>query len=244
MSCLRTYVSILYCCNCWYNYECTCIFVIASWGTLIGIKYIVLYCIVLYCIVSINFQLYVKYTVYNCFSFDYCIVCLSIYDFWLPFCYLQHVWPMVISARSLLCMGVYVPCGHDDLHPRPFIGLWWHKPNIIFRVFQPRYLRQLLRSQEGFHSGQLLYKSRFLSLRHPTQISLVVKILLKVTINTNKPKQLEHALKSDSTHHFFRNACTKSGSLRFSQFSGCWLILSVYIIMSFDFPFVRLFGVR
>jgi hypothetical protein len=31
-----------------------------------------------------------------------------------------------------------------------------------------------------------------------------------------------------------------SGSLRFSQFSGCWLILSVYIIMSFDFPFVRL----
>jgi hypothetical protein len=37
----------------------------------------------------------------------------------------------------------------------------------------------------------------------------------------------------------FRNACTKSGSLRFSQFSGCWLILSVYILMSFDFPFVR-----
>ena len=28
-------------------------------------------------------------------------------------------------------------------------------------------------------------------------------------------------LKSDSTHHFFRNACTKSGSLRFSQFSDC-----------------------
>ena len=42
----------------------------------------------------------------------------------------------------------------------------------------------------------------------------------------------------------FRNACTKSGSLQFSQFSGCWLILSVYIFMSFDFPFVRLFGVR
>jgi hypothetical protein len=46
------------------------------------------------------------------------------------------------------------------------------------------------------------------------------------------------ALKSDSTHHFCRNACTKSGSLRFSQFSGCWLILSVYILMSFDFPFI------
>ena len=26
------------------------------------------------------------------------------------------------------------------------------------------------------------------------------------------------ALKSDSTHHFFRNVCTKSGSLRFSVF--------------------------
>ena len=25
-------------------------------------------------------------------------------------------------------------------------------------------------------------------------------------------------IKSDSSHHFFRNACTKSGSLRFSQF--------------------------
>jgi hypothetical protein len=32
--------------------------------------------------------------------------------------------------------------------------------------------------------------------------------------------------------------------MQISQFSGCLLILSVYIIMSFDFPFVRLFGVR
>jgi hypothetical protein len=44
------------------------------------------------------------------------------------------------------------------------------------------------------------------------------------------------AVKSDSTHHFFGNACIKSGSLRFSQFSGCWLILSVYILISFYFP--------
>jgi hypothetical protein len=29
------------------------------------------------------------------------------------------------------------------------------------------------------------------------------------------------ALKSDSTHHFFRNDCIKSESSRFSQFSGC-----------------------
>ena len=63
------------------------------------------------------------------------------------------------------------------------------------------------------------------------------------TLSRNERGRFD-ALKSDSTYHFFRNACTKSGSLQFSQFSGCWLILSVYILMSFDFPFVRLFGVR
>jgi hypothetical protein len=53
-------------------------------------------------------------------------------------------------------------------------------------------------------------------------------------------------IKSMSFHYFllYFPYLFKSGSLRFSQFSGCWLILSVYIIMSFDFPFVRLFGVR
>ena len=40
------------------------------------------------------------------------------------------------------------------------------------------------------------------------------------TLNRNESGRFG-ALKSDSTHHFFRNACTKSGSLRFSQFSGC-----------------------
>ena len=67
--------------------------------------------------------------------------------------------------------------------------------------------------------------------------------MLKETLSRNERGRFG-AFKSDSTHHFFRNTCTKSGSLRFSQFSGCWLILSVYILMSFDFPFVRLFGVR
>jgi hypothetical protein len=41
-----------------------------------------------------------------------------------------------------------------------------------------------------------------------------------VPLNRNESGRFG-ALKSDSTHHFFRNACTKSGSLRFSQFSGC-----------------------
>jgi hypothetical protein len=34
--------------------------------------------------------------------------------------------------------------------------------------------------------------------------------------------EIEPDIVSDSTHHFFRNACTKSGSLRFSQFSGAF----------------------
>jgi hypothetical protein len=55
-----------------------------------------------------------------------------------------------------------------------------------------------------------------------------------LTLSRNESRRFG-ALKSDSTHHFYRHACTKSES-QFSQFSGCWLILFVYIIMSFDFP--------
>jgi hypothetical protein len=73
--------------------------------------------------------------------------------------------------------------------------------------------------------------------------TLYLPVLSTETLSRNERGRFG-ALKSYSTHHFFRNACTKSGSWRFSQFSGCWLILSVYILMSFDFPFVRLFGVR
>jgi hypothetical protein len=37
-------------------------------------------------------------------------------------------------------------------------------------------------------------------------------------------------LKSDSTHHFFRNACTKSGSLRFHSFLVFdWFCLFIYL---------------
>ena len=40
-------------------------------------------------------------------------------------------------------------------------------------------------------------------------------------------------LKSDSTHHFFRNACTKSVSLRFSQFS--WLLTDFVCLYAYVF---------
>jgi hypothetical protein len=52
------------------------------------------------------------------------------------------------------------------------------------------------------------------------------------------------SVKSDSTHHFFGNACTKLGSLRFSQFSDCYMIFSVGWLMIFAFSFGRLVGVR
>ena len=39
-------------------------------------------------------------------------------------------------------------------------------------------------------------------------------------LNRNESERFG-AVKSDEIQHFFRNARTKSGQLRFSQFSGC-----------------------
>ena len=75
--------------------------------------------------------------------------------------------------------------------------------------------------------------------------SIVIKTVI-VTAGTFEPLWSGRfgALKSYSADYFFRYARTKSRSLRFSQFSGCWLILSVYKLMSFECSFGRLFGVR
>ena len=54
---------------------------------------------------------------------------------------------------------------------------------------------------------------------NPNYRSENLKVNLE-TLSRNKRGRFG-ALKSDSTHHFLRNSCTKSGSLRFSQFSGC-----------------------
>jgi hypothetical protein len=77
-------------------------------------------------------------------------------------------------------------------------------------------------------------------IRYGSSTSFYYKYYLPVSYESGR----FGALRSDSTHHFFRNACTKSGSLWFSQFSGSWLILSVYILMSFDFPFVRVYVIN
>jgi hypothetical protein len=81
-----------------------------------------------------------------------------------------------------------------------------------------------------------------LVIRRETLLKVITSVISRYN-NLPTHFTVSGTLKSDSTHHFFRNACTKSGSLRFSQFSDCWLLLSVYIILSFDFPFVRLFRV-
>jgi hypothetical protein len=116
------------------------------------------------------------------FSFGHCVVCPSIYRFWLP-------------------------------------------PFGIFKLFL--YLSDKKKRTEISNQTDTLYKLNSCKL-FGDELILFLRIHL-IWIMKRKLK------------HF---TSTKSGSLRFSQFSGCWLILSVYILMSFDFPFVRLLGVR
>ena len=54
-----------------------------------------------------------------------------------------------------------------------------------------------------------------------TILPILFLYLNTVIVNRNESGKFG-ALKFDSTHHFFRNACTKSGRvITFSQFSGC-----------------------
>ena len=84
-------------------------------------------------------------------------------------------------------------------------------------------------------------------------IGFVIRVTRQVLLAEQKRLSIPEVspLLYMSLHISVRDVCSDclvntisglSGSLRFSQFSGCWLVLSVYIIMSFDFPFVRLFG--
>jgi hypothetical protein len=102
----------------------------------------------------------------------------------------------------------------------------------------------------SYHCWMILILTQ-LEFRHILCVRVLVNDALKCEKNTVEFPNPNHngsgrfgAVKSDSTHHFFGNAWTKLGPLRFSQFSGCWLILSVYWLMSFAFSFGRLLGVR
>jgi hypothetical protein len=64
---------------------------------------------------------------------------------------------------------------------------------------------------------------------HYMKMHRLLSSLQRRPLNRNESGRFG-ALKSDSTHHFFRNACTKSGSLRFSVFRLLsWLPYLYYI---------------
>jgi hypothetical protein len=72
----------------------------------------------------------------------------------------------------------------------------------------------------------LWYISSMIYIEYGTALTTILPILFLylntviVTAGTFERNESGRfgAIKSDSTHHFFRNACTKSGSLRFPSF--------------------------
>jgi len=73
-------------------------------------------------------------------------------------------------------------------------------------------------------SGATCFTCRLVSVNE-NKYNPVFKYIKTVFIITEPLNRNESGrfgtVKSDSTHHFFGNGCIKSGSLRFSQFSGC-----------------------
>ena len=100
----------------------------------------------------------------------------------------------------------------------------------------------------SYHCWMILILTQ-LVFRHILCVRVLVNDVLKYEKNTVEFPNPNHngsgrfvAVKSDSTHHFFGNAWTKPGPLRFSQFSGCWLILSVYWVLPFPLEDCSVFG--
>jgi hypothetical protein len=108
----------------------------------------------------------------------------------------QQVYEAQIQVPSCNSIFKAVHTTEDNIHTLRWVAL------IVWSVCSP------------------VHRSRWggLSVWHPCEPALQWQ---PEPLNRNESGRLG-ALKSDSTHHFFRNACTKSGSLRFSQFSGCW----------------------
>ena len=72
-------------------------------------------------------------------------------------------------------------------------------------------------------------------------LNTITLILYQLNFNRNGSGRFG-AVKSDSTHNFFGNACTKSVPL---QFSPVFRLLNDFVcwLMNFAFPIGRLFGV-
>jgi hypothetical protein len=157
-------------------------------------------------------------------------VCLYNYEFWLSLC-------KIVRGAVILLLPLLVDC--------LFLDIWVVIYSIVcFLISESSYIRLSI----SWYLGRRLDDCLFLDIW--VDIYLIVYFLisgwplsrLSITLSRNESGRFG-ALKSDTTHNFFRNACIKLGSLRFLHLFGCCLIYSVYLIMCFDFPFVRLFGV-
>ena len=103
-----------------------------------------------------------------------------------------------------------------DLNPRPQAVLFNRLISSVFHKTLSKYTPKNSRLHFSFKIYSLKDISNF---RCSNQKIITLNVLLDDMDDIHCITLL--SLKSDSTHHFFRNACTKSGSLRFSQFSGC-----------------------
>ena len=142
--------------------------------------------------------------------------------------YVYNTHNVIISTLSYSSVIIYI-CKH------------WHRNKNTMNIYSILFFTfislMLLQNNVPWHSS---YTQFFINR------TLLLKYLFSSNaMSGNKFQNMTFSssgLTSEKIINFTSD--TKSGSLRFSQFSGCWLILSVYILMSFDFPFVRLFGVR
>jgi hypothetical protein len=127
---------------------------------------------------------------------------------------------------------------------RSYIREARHK-HVPLPAYQPKHVTR--KSSSNVHRQINVYNCWRLKQTYATFQNILVLALVKpwqrseVNLFFSSVKQLSSEHWKGSIRGVSND---KSGSLRFSQFSDYWLILSVYIIMSFDFPFVRLFGVR
>jgi hypothetical protein len=163
-----------------------------------------------------------------------------------------------IYFDKILVSELYFPNMCSNIPASPAYGVYisqlirYARASSNYSDFLKRHLHLRIRLlDQGYHTlinkypwhvSWLLYLYTFSLFENASLI--IVSAETEYISTRSWYRNINFLRKSDSTHHFLRNACTKSGSLRCSQCSGWWLILSVYIFMSFDFPFVRLFGFR
>jgi hypothetical protein len=89
---------------------------------------------------------------------------------------------------------------------------WTNKGNNKITVLRTILQRTILLMTKAEQLFKMIYRSYYFSQRKPLKQSTVIN-LKKLHF-----KCWQYLRKKEITHHLFRNACTKSGSLQFSQF--------------------------